>query len=111
MEESVGRMSEFFKALSDPTRLKIIRLLASNPERSLCVGAVAKRLGITQPAVSQHLRVLKHVGLVEPNREGFRVHYTINIETLTELRKDVDELYRLASEQFACNEECQNHTD
>jgi ArsR family transcriptional regulator len=96
MKDIVIQMAEFFKALGEPTRLKIIRLLASNPERSLCVGALAHRLGITQPAVSQHLKVLKNVGLVEPNRDGFRVHYTINTDVLTTYKEKTDELFKLA---------------
>jgi ArsR family transcriptional regulator len=105
MRDIVIRMAEFFKALGDPTRLKIIRMLASNPECRLCVGAIANRLGITQPAVSQHLKVLKNVGLVEPNRDGFRVHYSINTETLTEFRKNLDELCKLAFEKCPCDDE------
>jgi ArsR family transcriptional regulator len=106
MKDIVIQMAEFFKALGEPTRLKIIRLLASNPERSLCVGALAQRLGITQPAVSQHLKVLKNVGIVEPNRDGFRVHYTVNVETLTAFRKNWEELSKLAMEPCPCDEEC-----
>ena len=102
---------EIFKALGDPTRLKIIRLLASNPERSLCVGALAQRLGITQPAVSQHLKVLKNVGIVNPNRDGFRVHYTINFETLAEFKNNWDELSKLAMEPCSCDEECQEQKE
>ena len=106
MRDIVIQMADFFKALGDPTRLKIIRLLASNPERSLCVGALAQRLGITQPAVSQHLKVLKNVGIVDPNRDGFRVHYTVNAETLAAFRKNWEELSKLAMEPCPCDEEC-----
>ena len=95
-------ITEFFKALSDPTRLTIFRMLASNPERKLCVGAIAQQLDVTQPAVSQHLRVLKSVGLVTPNREGFRVHYTINPTTLEAFRTAVDVLYQSAVEPYDC---------
>ena len=105
MKDIVIQMAEFFKALGEPTRLKIIRLLASNPERRLCVGALAQKIGITQPAVSQHLKVLKNVGIVEPNREGFRVHYSINAETFTTFRKNLDELCKLAFEKFPCDDD------
>ena len=82
MKDSITTMADVFRALGDPTRLKIMRMLASNPERSLCVGAIAQRLSITQPAVSQHLKVLKSIGILEPNRDGFRVHYTIDKDIL-----------------------------
>ena len=109
MQDTVTKMTEFFKALNDPTRLKVMRILASNPENKLCVGAIAQRLGVTQPAVSQHLKVLKNVGFVEPNREGYWVHYSINLEVLTDFRNGVEELCQLALNHDSCEKECQNH--
>ena len=68
-----------FGVLSDPTRLKLLELLAQQKEPdALCVFALALQLGVTQPAISQHLRVLKSAGLVKGERRGFRVHYFIN---------------------------------
>lgn len=107
MENMLTQMAEYFKALCDPTRLKIFRLLAANPERNLCVGAIAHRVGVTQPAVSQHLKVLKSAGLVNPNREGYRVHYAINTDTLVHFRSSVEELCSLALDKHPCNNECQ----
>jgi DNA-binding transcriptional ArsR family regulator len=73
----------FFAALSDPTRLRLFKLLCqqSTPD-ALCVNALAGLLGVTQSAVSQHLRVLKGVGLVAGERRGHHVHYFVNQETL-----------------------------
>ncbi len=107
MRDVVIQMAEFFKALGDPTRLRIIRMLASNPERKLCVGAIAQRLGITQPAVSQHLKVLKNVGIVDPNRDGYRVHYAVNTETLEAFERNWEELRKLAFETCECMKDCQ----
>ena len=72
-----------FKALADPTRLGIVKLLCHrhDPEAQ-CVNALAGELGITQSAVSQHLRILKNVGLVRGERRGYRVHYAIDFEAL-----------------------------
>jgi ArsR family transcriptional regulator, arsenate/arsenite/antimonite-responsive transcriptional repressor len=74
-----GEISNYLKAIGDPTRLNIIHLLNkySNP---LCVNAIAKKLNVTQSAVSQHLRILKQVGLVTGRREGYHIHYEINTE-------------------------------
>ncbi len=72
-----------FKALADPTRLQIVKFLCHHhaPE-ALCVNALAGLLGITQSAVSQHLRILKNAGLVRGERRGYRVHYIVDYEAL-----------------------------
>ncbi|MBN1410859.1 MAG: winged helix-turn-helix transcriptional regulator [Spirochaetales bacterium] len=76
MENGVKDAAEVFKALGDATRLKILKEIAVNGN-NLCVMAVAQRLGISQPAVSQHLKVLKNAGLVEAEKQGFHMHYQI----------------------------------
>ena len=67
-------VTRIFRALSVEKRLEIVRLLA---EQTLCVGALSHRLGISAGAVSQHLRVLKDAGLVEPDRRGYFIHYSL----------------------------------
>jgi len=69
------QLSAFFKALADPTRLRIINLLLRSPH---CVCEVAATLDLPQPLVSRHLAYLRNSGLVEGCREGLRVHYEIN---------------------------------
>ena len=54
-------LESLFKALGEPTRLKIVRLLT---ERHHCARSLSQTLGISEPAVSQHMTVLKRVGLV-----------------------------------------------
>ena len=66
---------DIFKALGDPTRLNIIKIIVSKGN-NLCVGSIARQLVISQPAVSQHLKILKNAGLVASNRIGFHVHYS-----------------------------------
>ncbi len=102
-------MSEVFKALGDPTRLRIIRMLASKMENNICVVDLAKRLGITQPAVSQHIKVLKSIGILKPNRKGFRVHYSIDADVLNTYKKDIDELFKRAFEKCSYYGKCKGH--
>lgn len=90
-------LSDVFKALGDPTRIKIFKLLAFE-SKNLCVGALAESLGITQPAVSQHLKILKNVGILESKRMGFHVHYRINKETLSAYKSDINSLLSNAIE-------------
>ena len=67
--------AEAFKVFSVETRIKIIELLKETP---LTVNAMADALGVTQSAVSQHLRVLKQAGLVADERDGYYIFYSLN---------------------------------
>jgi ArsR family transcriptional regulator len=76
-------LARFFKALGDETRLGLVALLAQQePGRAMCVGRLARELGVTASAVSQHLRVLKDLGLVHVERRGYRLHYFLDSERL-----------------------------
>jgi ArsR family transcriptional regulator len=82
-----------FSAFADPTRLKLVKLLrAQKAPDALCVNALAHRLGVTQSAVSQHLRILKSIGLVTGERRGMTIHYFINTEALEQYRQLAEEL-------------------
>lgn len=61
--------AEYFKALGEPTRLRIIKLLS---EKELCVCELEQIMCISQPRISQHLKILKQTGLVCERREGQR---------------------------------------
>lgn len=83
MEDTVKEQSTLFAALADPTRLKLLQILChQSPPGCRCVNNLSQLMGISQPAVSQHLRVLKSVGLVTGERRGFRIHYQIDTEGL-----------------------------
>ena len=74
-------------ALADPTRRRIFERLGSGPQS---VGAIARRMPISRPAVSQHLKVLKEAGLVADRPEGTRRVYYIDPEGLGALRAWLD---------------------
>jgi DNA-binding transcriptional ArsR family regulator len=73
LEKSEAK-SKFFKALSDPIRLRILGLLSS---RELCVCEVMVALDLTQPTASHHLRILENVALVKDKKVGKWVFYSI----------------------------------
>jgi ArsR family transcriptional regulator len=86
----VEEQAATFSVLADPTRLKLLRLLARQREpNALCVNALAFQLGVTQPAISQHLKVLKSAGLVTGARRGYRVHYFVNRPAITRAQEQV----------------------
>lgn len=64
-----------FKALSDPTRREILRLLAKG---DLTAGEIADRFDITKPSISHHLGLLKQAGLVLDERRGQNIVYSLN---------------------------------
>jgi len=96
---STDEQAALFSVLADPTRLKLLGLLSRQQEsNALCVNALARHLGVTQSAISQHLRVLKSSGLVKGERKGYRVHYYINRERLEKCRNLTSAAFRLDGE-------------
>jgi len=79
------------RALSVETRVEMVQLLA---QRTQCVGALARRLGITAGAVSQHLRVLLRVGLVQRARCGRYVHYRLAPDAANRCRALIESLFQ-----------------
>lgn len=63
------------KALSEPNRLKIIKMLE---QKECCVCEIQEALGIAQPTVSKHLKVLENAGLVSAQKDGLWVNYSLS---------------------------------
>ncbi len=75
--------SELFSTLADPTRRAIFERLSREGEQT--VRALTDRAGVSQPAVSKHLGVLKHAGLVRDRRDGRQTHYSAQPQSLAPL--------------------------
>ena len=87
IKEKTEEQAAVFAVLSDPTRLGLVKLLCrQRGSRALCVNALASLLGVTQSAVSQHLRILRSIGLVRGERRGYHIHYFINSDVLERCR-------------------------
>ena len=69
-------VDDFFSALADPTRRRILALLQEGGERCVCV--LYETLDLPQPKVSRHLGVLRAAGIVATRREGLWIHYRIH---------------------------------
>lgn len=82
--------SEMFKVLGVETRVRVVELLKS--KGPLGVKNMAEVLGITPAAVSQHLKVLRHAGLVRNERRGYWIPYWIDEEALENCRRMLDEV-------------------
>ena len=84
-------------ALADPTRRRVFERLRSGPQS---VGAIARRMPVSRPAVSQHLKVLKEAGLVADRPEGTRRVYYIDPNGLGSLRRWLDQFWDHALSAF-----------
>lgn len=89
------KLADLLKALSDPTRLRIIALLQF---RDCCVCELVPIFHISQPAVSKHMSRLKSVGLISETRKGQWVYYSLNQEKLEEVGIALNQLPDLSHE-------------
>lgn len=70
----IQKYTKFFKALGEPTRIKILKLLA---EREMCVCELMDVLEMNQPRISQHLRVLKEAGVLKERKQAQWIYYSL----------------------------------
>lgn len=75
-------VTEVFAALGDPSRLRIVAVLAAG---ELCVCDLAAAVGLSESAVSHQLRLLRQIGVVRPRRDGRRVYYRLDDEHVSTL--------------------------
>ena len=86
MDDIAARLLEFFKALADANRLKIIGLLAQN---EYTVEQMAEILGVSAPTVSHHLRKLSSVGLVSARSESYYSIYSLETSVLESMSRQL----------------------
>ena len=91
-----------FKALSDPTRLRILAYL--NNDREHPCKDVSQRFNLAQPTMCHHFRVLKEAGLIESRRRGTSVCYQLRRHYLAEIGIDLETMLRLQPNEFAVHQ-------
>lgn len=83
----IESLVRIFKALGDDTRLRLVQLLSTQRGgNALCVTRLAAELNVTPSSISQHLRILKDLGLVQSERHGYQIHYWLDVDRLGEYR-------------------------
>jgi len=80
LESATAHTAALFKALSDPTRLRIVKSLTEM--RELCECNIVPAFGLSQPTISYHLKVLREAGLIESERRGQWVYHRVNQRAL-----------------------------
>ena len=81
-----AQLAKGFAALADPVRLRLLSLIADQPDDEVCACGLVEPLGKSQPTVSHHLKVLREAGLVEGDKRGTWVWYRVVPEMLDRLR-------------------------
>ncbi|MDX9800737.1 MAG: metalloregulator ArsR/SmtB family transcription factor [Spirochaetia bacterium] len=82
VDEEVQDLSEFFRVLGDPTRLRILSILSEKP---LCVHKISEALDMQQTAISHQLKILRHNRLVKYRKEGRHVFYSLKDSHIDEI--------------------------
>lgn len=80
--QQANEMAELFRALSDPTRIRIIGLLLHG---EINVGSLAKNVGVSESAVSHQMRTLRQMRLVQAHKRGREVYYCLDDEHIADL--------------------------
>jgi len=87
-ENDLKNIEKIIKALADKNRLRIVYLL--NEKQDLCVCEITDIIGLSQPTISSHLRLLENAGLIESDKDGLWVNYNINSQADLFCRKLVE---------------------
>lgn len=88
-DESAGRLARIFKALGDPTRVRLVSLIAAADGAEACICDLTDPVGLSQPTVSHHMKVLADAGLVTREQRGKWAYFRLVDETFDALRAAV----------------------
>ncbi|MCI6780726.1 MAG: metalloregulator ArsR/SmtB family transcription factor [Dialister sp.] len=98
MEQIYIDTAKILKAISDPKRLKIVDMLSCHAQ---CANKLQEAFAITQPTLSQDMKVLVESGLVLDRRDGKHIFYTLNLDALDELHNIMGTIFKKKKRCFA----------
>lgn len=84
--EEATQLASIFRVLGEPARIQILSLIAAQPSQEVCACELVETLGLAQPTVSHHLKVLYEAGLLTKERRSTWIYYRILPEKLSVLR-------------------------
>ncbi|HNW70178.1 MAG TPA: metalloregulator ArsR/SmtB family transcription factor [Bacteroidales bacterium] len=90
----------FGKILSHPARIAIIQLLADKKE--IRTGNISDFLPISRPTVSQHLKDLSEMGIIQGTIDGLKIHYCLDMKKLKEIKKTFNKFFDCSISSFCC---------
>lgn len=85
-QDEAEDLAAAFKVLGDPARVRLISLIAARGDGEACVCDLVEPLGLTQPTVSHHLKVLHEAGLLDRERRGSWVYHRVNHAGISSLK-------------------------
>jgi ArsR family transcriptional regulator len=88
-DESAERLARVFKALGDPTRVRLISLIAAAEGAEACICDLTDPVGLSQPTVSHHMRILAEAGLVTREQRGRWAYFALVADAFAALRQAV----------------------
>jgi ArsR family transcriptional regulator, arsenate/arsenite/antimonite-responsive transcriptional repressor len=80
-----GELARLLKALADPTRLRLVSMVAAHEEGEACVCDLTEPLGLTQPTISHHLKILVEAGIFTRDKRGVWAYYSLVPSALSAL--------------------------
>ncbi len=89
--EKLSQSTEILRALAHPLRMQILKFIDDN--ENINVNKIYNTLGLEQSITSQHLRILRLAGIVNTNRDGKFIHYSIDYNKISKAVKAVDNFY------------------
>lgn len=94
------RIAQYCKVLSHPARIAIIELLAEHKE--IRTGNISDYLPIARTTVSQHLKELRKIGIIQGDIDGLKIHYCLNSNKLKEINILLNSFFNQSIDEFKC---------
>jgi ArsR family transcriptional regulator len=85
--EEAGQLAALFRVLSEPARLQMLSLIAAQSNQEVCACELVESLGLSQPTISHHLKVMYEMGLLAKERRGTWIYYRIVQDRLAALKE------------------------
>ncbi|NVN95349.1 MAG: helix-turn-helix transcriptional regulator [Bacteroidetes bacterium] len=95
------QLASFARVFSHPARIAIIQLLAEKKE--IRTGNISDFLPLSRTTVSQHLKELKAMGIIDGSIDGLKIHYCLNMEKLTEIKNSFNKLFESSICSYVCS--------
>lgn len=104
----VERANTYAKAITEPNRMKILKIIGSAPPETVSVSDIAKMLNLSQPAVSKHLQILNWCGFTIRKKVGNTVYYSIDPETVEDFKRVAASAFAMVRTPCLYGYDCEN---